>query len=124
MHPPRGLPLVLLLLFALLAGCASKGPSGYSQTGQASFYGARHHGNQTANGERFNQRAMTAAHRSLPFGSKVRVTNLDNGKQVTVRINDRGPFVRGRIIDLSRGAFARIADTRQGIVPVKIEVIR
>lgn len=117
------IPLLILAL-ALLGGCASRGPSGFSQSGQASFYGARHHGNQTASGERFNQRAMTAAHRSLPFGTRVRVTNLDNGKRVTVRINDRGPFVRGRIIDLSQGAFGRIADTRQGIVPVKIEVIR
>jgi len=73
-------------------------------TGVASYYGRRFHGRLTANGERFNMNAMTAAHKTLPFGTKVRVTNTRNGRSVTVRINDRGPFIRGRTIDLSRGA--------------------
>lgn len=67
--------------------------------------------------------ASTAAHKTLPFNSRVRVTNLDNGKSTVVRINDRGPFIQGRIIDLSRSSFTQIADTSQGLVRVRIEVI-
>lgn len=73
-------------------------------TGLASFYGLELHGHKTANGERFNANGISAAHRSLPFGTQVRVTSLATGRSVTVRINDRGPFVHGRIIDLSAGA--------------------
>jgi len=115
--------LILAALFALLAGCASQGidPQGYSAEGRASYYGARHHGKKTASGERFDQHALTAAHRSLPFGSRVLVTNLRNDKRVVVRINDRGPFVKGRIIDLSRKAAAQIDMLRAGVVPVRVE---
>lgn len=74
------------------------------QSGKASWYGPGFHGRRTASGERFNQNAMTAAHKSLPFGSRVRVVNQQTGQSVVVRINDRGPFVRGRIIDLSRAS--------------------
>lgn len=91
------------------------------QTGIASFYGAES-GNRTANGERFNPAGMTAAHRTLPFGSKVKVTNLRSGKSCKVRINDRGPFVRGRIIDLAKGA-AMVCGIR-GVDRVRIEVLR
>jgi rare lipoprotein A len=113
----------LFALFALLAGCASQGidPQGYRAEGKASYYGARHHGRQTASGERFDQHALTAAHRSLPFGSRVRVTNLHNDKSVVVRINDRGPFVRGRIIDVSRQAAERLDMLRAGVVPVRVQ---
>jgi len=120
---------MVLLLAILVSGCASapapgpSGWSGYTQTGGASFYANKYQSRRTASGERFDQRAATAAHRSLPFGSTVRVTNLDNGRQVVVRINDRGPFIRGRVIDLSRSAFARIADTRLGVVDVRIDVL-
>lgn len=86
--------------------------------GLASYYW---HGQKTANGERFNPSAMTAAHRTLPFGTRVRVTNARNGKSVTVRINDRGPFIRGRVIDLSRAAFARIAPLKAGVVRVRVD---
>ncbi|MDM8348239.1 septal ring lytic transglycosylase RlpA family protein [Pseudomonas sp. sp1636] len=116
--------VLLLALFALLAGCASQGqvdPHGYRAEGQASYYGARHHGKKTASGERFDQHALTAAHRSLPFGSKVRVTNLRNDKSVVVRINDRGPYARGRIIDLSRQAAEQIDMLRAGVVPVRVQ---
>jgi rare lipoprotein A len=89
--------------------------------GVASFYGGSHHGGPTASGERFNQNAMTAAHRSLPLGSQVRVTNLGNGKSVTLRINDRGPFVRGRIIDVSRGAAAELGFIGNGLAKVRVE---
>ncbi len=78
---------------------------------------------QTASGERFNQLAATAAHRTLPFGTRVRVTNTANNESVVVKINDRGPFIEGRIIDLSRSAFADIANTRDGVAQVVIEVV-
>jgi rare lipoprotein A len=94
----------------------------FSQTGVASWYGAAHHGRRTANGERFDQKALTAAHPSLALGSIVRVTSLVNGKSIKVRINDRGPRVRGRIIDLSAEA-ARALDLHDdGVARVKLEV--
>ncbi len=91
--------------------------------GVASYYGRRFHGRLTANGERFDMRAMTAAHKTLPFGSMVRVTNTRNGRSVTVRINDRGPFIRGRTIDLSRGAAERIGMIAQGHARVALELV-
>jgi rare lipoprotein A len=95
----------------------------YKETGEASFYANKYQSRKTANGERFDQAAYTAAHKKLPFGTKVKVTNVENGKSVLVRINDRGPFVRGRIIDLSRSAFSSIGNTRAGVINVKIEVV-
>jgi len=91
--------------------------------GMASFYGAELAGNKTANGERFNPAAMTAAHRTLPMGTRLRVTNKSNGKSVVVRINDRGPFAKSRIIDLSRGAAEKISMVRSGTARVTIERI-
>ena len=91
--------------------------------GQASYYGNELAGNRTASGERFNPRALTAAHRSLPLGSKVRVTNRANGKSVIVRINDRGPFVKGRLIDVSYAAAQQISMIRSGHARVKLELI-
>ena len=96
---------------------------GFRETGIASFYSNRYQFRRTASGERFNQLARTAAHKEIPFGARVRVTNVSNGESVVVRINDRGPFVEGRIIDLTRSAFGQIAPTRQGLVAVEIEVI-
>jgi len=93
-------------------------------SGIASYYGRRFHGRRTANGERFNMRAMTAAHRTLPFGTRVRVTNPSNGRAVTVRINDRGPFIRGRSIDLSRAAAEKLGMISRGHARVKLEVVR
>ncbi|MFC5835606.1 septal ring lytic transglycosylase RlpA family protein [Nonomuraea insulae] len=87
----------------------------------ASYYGEPQ---MTASGERFNPSAMTAAHKTLPLGSKVRVTNPDNGESVTVRINDRGPYVGGRCLDLSRAAFAAIGNVGAGVMHVKYEVLR
>ena len=96
--------------------------------GLASYYGPGFHGEETANGETFNQRAMTAAHRTLPLGTVVRVTNLENGRSVVVRINDRGPYGRnyrrGTIIDVSRGAAQRLRFIEDGLVRVKVEVLR
>jgi rare lipoprotein A len=92
--------------------------------GEASYYGNELAGNRTANGERFNPHALTAAHRSLPMGTKLRVTNLANGRSVIVRINDRGPFVRSRIIDVSLGAAREINMVRSGKAQVKLEILR
>ncbi|MFI8979008.1 septal ring lytic transglycosylase RlpA family protein [Ectopseudomonas khazarica] len=113
----------LLGALALLGGCSTFGGSGGSETGKASYYGQAHHGKRTASGERFDQHALTAAHRTLPFGTRVRVTNLNNERSVVVRINDRGPFVRGRIIDLSRAAAERLDMLRAGVVPVRLQAL-
>ena len=95
----------------------------FSETGAASWYGHKFHSRQTANGEVFNMYAMTAAHRVLPMPSVVRVTNLDNGRSVVVRINDRGPYARGRIIDLSLAAAEKIGFRRQGVARVRVELL-
>jgi len=107
---------------ALLALCALMCLEGAAQAQVASYYGKEFSGHRTASGERFNPGAMTAAHRTLPFGTRVRVTNTHNGRSVIVRINDRGPFVKGRSIDLSSGAARAIAMGSTG--NVRIEVIR
>lgn len=91
--------------------------------GVASYYGAELAGNRTANGERFNPSALTAAHRTLPMGTKLRVTNKANGKSVVVRINDRGPFAKSRIIDVSRAAAEQISMVRSGTARVTLERI-
>lgn len=92
-------------------------------TGSASWYGPKFHGRLTANGERFNMDDLTAAHRTLPFGTRVRVTNNATGKAVIVRINDRGPFHGNRVIDLSRKAAKSIGLMSRGVGNVKIEVL-
>ena len=91
--------------------------------GSASYYAAKFDGRRTASGERFNNNAMTAAHRTLPFGSKVRVTNPANGKSVVVRINDRGPFTKGRAIDVSRAAAQRLGLIARGHGTVELSLI-
>lgn len=93
-------------------------------TGRASFYADKFHGRRTASGARFDMRALTAAHRTLPFGSKVRVTNERNGRSVVVTINDRGPFHDGRILDVSRAAAERLAMVNAGSARVKLELVR
>ncbi len=95
-----------------------------TQTGSASWYGPGFHGNTTANGERYNQWGATAAHPSLPFGTRVRVTNLVNGRATVVRINDRGPYYGGRVIDLSRHAAEALQMTGSGVAPVKVQALR
>lgn len=89
-------------------------------SGMASYYG---YGGRTANGERHNAQAMTAAHRSLPFNTRVRVTNKSNGRSVVVRINDRGPFVKGRIIDVSTAAADELGFRKRGVAKVEIAVV-
>jgi rare lipoprotein A len=95
---------IAALVFGSLCGTISAADAKPIQSGGASWYGPGFHGKRTANGERFNTRALTAAHKSLPFGSRVRVTNERTGRSVVVRINDRGPFAAGRVIDLSKAA--------------------
>ncbi|MCC9135802.1 septal ring lytic transglycosylase RlpA family protein [Pontibacter silvestris] len=94
-----------------------------TQTGAASWYGSKYHGRKTSSGERYNKNEMTAAHKTLPFGTKVKVTNLANNKSVIVRINDRGPFVGHRIIDVSEAAARKIRLRSQGVAKVKIEIL-
>ncbi|GJE76387.1 septal ring lytic transglycosylase RlpA family protein [Methylorubrum suomiense] len=103
---------------ATIVGTAAVLPA-QAQSGRASWYGSGH---RTANGERFNPNGMTAAHRSLPFGTRVRVTNRSNGRSVVVRINDRGPFVGGRVIDLARGSAKALGIG--GVSYVSLSVVR
>ena len=91
--------------------------------GAASWYGPGFYGRTTANGERFSKGTLTAAHRTLPFGTKVRVTNLSNGRSVVVRINDRGPFKHHRVIDLAHGAASQLQMMQAGEVPVTLEIL-
>lgn len=111
--------IVTFLLFFLSFGVAFA----QIQKGTASYYADKFEGRQTASGEKYKHKKLTAAHKSLPFGTIVKVTNLENEESVEVRINDRGPFVEGRIIDLSRSAAEKLKFTNQGIAQVQIEVI-
>jgi rare lipoprotein A len=92
-------------------------------SGIASWYGPGFHGNRTANGETYNQNALTAAHKSLPFGTRVRVTHTGTGRSIVVRINDRGPYIGGRIIDLSAAAARVLGMAGSGVAPVRVEVL-
>src|SRR5215217_2842991 len=105
------------LLIICSASCAPK----VMETGKASFYADKFQGRQTANGETFRQSKKTAAHKTLPFGTKVTVKNLTNGRSVKVRINDRGPFVKGRMIDLSKKAAKKINMVKAGVSEVEIK---
>ncbi len=123
---------VPLALAVLAAGCSRArppGPAGLSaspergarpETGYASFYSGRHHGKPTASGEAFDENALTAAHRSLPFGTRLEVTNLENDRSVVVRVNDRGPFVSGRVIDVSLAAARSLGMTKDGVTRVRL----
>jgi rare lipoprotein A len=93
----------------------------FRQIGLASWYGPGFHGKRTASGERFDQNDLTAAHRQLPLGSEVKVTNLENGRSITVAINDRGPYVGGRVIDLSKAAARRLGIVEDGLAEVRLE---
>lgn len=116
--------IAALAAVILLSSCAPyqarRAPLQYHAVGTASWYGPGFHGRKTANGERYNQNAMTAAHRTLPFGSSIKVKNVSNGKTAVVRINDRGPFVHGRIIDLSKAAAQHIGMMGAGTAPVEL----
>jgi rare lipoprotein A len=121
------------MLALALAGCAAPAPPrvapeapsprALTATGRASWYGEPHHGRLTANGERFDMHALTAAHPSLPFGTRLRVVNLDNDREVEVRVNDRGPSVAGRILDLSYAAARALHAIEAGIIRVRFTVL-
>lgn len=123
--------IILILANCLLCACAGskkyEGDSswlGFTEQGKASYYATEYQSRKTASGERLDNNALTAAHKRLPFGTKVRVTNVRNGKHVEVIINDRGPFVKGRVIDLTRAAFSQIEVLNRGIAEVEISVIQ
>lgn len=109
------------LMFAFLF-CIST--NAYSQVGKASFYHDKFQGRKTANGERFDQGELTCASKSYKFGSMIKVTNLKNNKHVICRVNDRGPFIKGRIIDLSKSSFKAIGDLDKGVIKVILEKIK
>jgi len=107
----------LFLIAVLIITCTKEVLSDTCYNGKASYYGKRFHGNYVAEWpKRFDMNAMTAAHKSLPFGTMVEVTNKSNNKKVTVSINDRGPFIKGRVLDLSKGAMQKIGGIQQGVV--------
>jgi rare lipoprotein A len=121
MKVPLRNPIIFSLLFIAIW------LNGYSQgteTGLASFYSDAFEGKKTASGEIYKSSKMTAAHRTLPFGTRVKVTNLSNNKSVTVTVNDRGPFVKDRILDLSKAAAVKLDYIDQGVTKVKIEPIK
>ena len=128
-HPTlRTLLLLGSLLPAAVLGCASTAHRASqgdadAQVGYASYYAHRFHGRETAFGETYDERALTAAHRSLPQGTRIRVTNLANGREVVLRINDRGPHVRNRLIDVSFAAAEKLRFVRQGLARVRVEVV-
>lgn len=132
--------LVLVIIIALtLVGCSntpkktvaypkshvknSRFKVGKTIRGKASWYGDYFHGKKTASGEKYNMYNLTAANKTLPFGTIVRVTNLNNGKSVKVKINDRGPYIEGRMIDLSRAAFKKIAPLGVGVLDVEVTIL-
>lgn len=128
---PVTLRHILLLTIILTLSACSLLPTGthgnwggYTEAGQASFYADKFQNRPTASGERYKHHLKTAAHKKIPFGSRVKVTNRKNGKSVIVKINDRGPFVKGRVIDLSKSAFSQIGSPSSGVLNVKITVLR
>jgi rare lipoprotein A len=132
MRPFVLISLLLVILF-LVPGCAGTGPTigtgmgtereSSETVGFASFYGPEFHGRRTASGERYDEDKLSAAHRTLPFGTRVRLTNLKNGRSVVVTITDRGPFRRGRIVDVSRRAARELGFIRAGVARVRLEVL-
>jgi len=118
---------LILAVGGVIAGCAGAPRSGTSpnwrEQGLASWYGADFHGRRTANGERYNMYAMTAAHKTLPLGTQLVVINQQTGRRIRVRVNDRGPFVAGRIVDLSLAAARALGSAEAGVVPVTLEAI-
>ena len=119
----------IILVSIVLLGCSSlplKNYSnwmGYSESGKASYYASKYQNRKTASGELFDHFSHTGAHRRLPFGTRVQVRNVNNNNSFLVKINDRGPFIKGRIIDLSRSAFSATGDLNSGVIEVEIVVI-
>jgi peptidoglycan lytic transglycosylase len=119
----RRIVLPVAYFCGLLTATSAQSVQPSSESGIASWYGAPYHGQRSASGEIYDQEKFTAAHRTLPFGTRVRVRRLDRDGSVVVRINDRGPFVKSRIIDLSHAAAVQLGMTGGGVVPVTLEVV-
>jgi len=124
----RTIAILACLLSAALTGCGASAQRAHradadAKVGYASFYAHRFHGRPTAYGETYDEHALTAAHRFLPLGTRVRVTNLANGRSVVLRINDRGPWAKNRLIDVSYAAAQELRFVRQGLARVRIEVV-
>lgn len=123
--------LIWMTLALFLGACATSAPSrppiepvvGATESGEASWYGAEHQGRRTSSGEPFDMNKLTAAHPTLPLGTDLLVTNLENGRTVRVRVNDRGPWVKGRVIDLSYAGAEALGYVRAGLTPVRIQVL-
>ena len=121
--------LVIFLVATAILGCSTTPPEkegkwiGYTETGKASFYADKHQFKKTASGAPYNHDLKTAAHRTIPLGSTIKVTNVNNGKSVVATVNDRGPFVKDRIVDLSKSAFSSIGTTASGLISVQLVVI-
>jgi rare lipoprotein A len=113
-----------IFLLAFLAITACSGTKKFTEVGQASYYSNKFQGRKMANGDRYRKGKLTAAHKTLPFGTKVKITNQQNGKTVKVKITDRGPHSRGRIVDLSLAAANRLDMVDAGTAPVKLKVVR
>jgi rare lipoprotein A len=121
---------VTVVGLGLLGGCAARpttaekqpspAPRGHLEEGLASYYGPGYAGRPTASGEKFNPQALTAAHRTLPFGSCLRVVNMESGRSVEVRVNDRGPFVKGRVVDVSLAAAKQLGLVEKGLARVRL----
>lgn len=131
---PRGLRgwgvlsvLAALALQACAPGARPTAPTllrpGAAETGHASWYGRPHHGRMTASGERYDMHALTAAHPTLPFGTRLRVVNLANDREVELRVNDRGPWIRGRILDLSYAAARALGALQAGVIRVRVTIL-
>ena len=116
------LTLLVTLLFTTNVMAKTK-VNQHSTRGEASYYAGFHHGKKTASGERFNMHSLTAAHRTLPLGSKIKVTNLNNGKEVVVRVNDRGPYAKGRVLDVSLGAAKKLGMLKTGTAKISIQIL-
>jgi rare lipoprotein A len=120
MYFPKSFFYAAFCFFAvLLAGCAGT----YTETGKASFYSNKLEGRKMANGDKYRPGKLTAAHKTLPFGTRLKVTNLETRKSVKVKVTDRGPFAPGRVVDLSYKAADKVDMVKAGVAPVKIKVI-
>jgi len=121
--------LIVISVAMLISACSSMQTTtsssvGHTEFGKASFYANKHQSKKTASGELYSHNLKTAAHRNLPFGTMIKVTNVKNGKSTVARVNDRGPYIKGRIVDLSKSAFSSIANTATGVISVELEVVK
>lgn len=115
---------ILLIGFITFGGAGLySGATWLTGSGKASWYGDKFHGRLTASGEKYDMNELTAAHKTLPFGTKVKITNQRNGKSVIVEVTDRGPYVKSRQFDLSKAAFASIGDVNRGVISIDYEVV-